>query len=235
MGPGRCSRRNQLGVLKPSSFSINRVRDGSRLLLLRGTECTLQLLSEIGQTRPDMGERIKEEAEARWYALYTRARHEKQADRRLRQREFESFLPLFPRMRQWHDRKKVVHWPLFPGYVFARFGLDALTRVLSTPGVATVVRHNGAPAPISDVEIQNVQRFAEAIGETGIPPEPTQFVQVDRGQHVRIVSGRLKGVEGLVVERRGRGKVLVQIGIQAIGQGLKVEVAGTSIKKVTDD
>lgn len=170
------------------------------------------------------------ESGVRWYALHTRARHEKQVDRRLRERRFEAYLPLIPQVRQWHDRRKVLQLPLFPGYVFARFSLDATTRVVETPGVATVVRHEGRPAPITDEEIENVRRFAAAIAETGTVPTPTPLIE--KGERVRIVSGDLKGVEGLVVERRGGARVLIQVGVRTIGQGVKLEVDAASLRAV---
>ena len=77
----------------------------------------------------------------------------------------------------------MVDWPLFPGYVFARFGLDATAQVLGTPGVATVVRQDGAPAAIPDAEIENVRRLASVFSETGALPEPTPMVR--RGQHAQ--------------------------------------------------
>jgi transcription antitermination factor NusG len=165
-----------------------------------------------------------------WYALYTRARHEKKVDRLLRLREFEAFLPLVPRESQWHDRKKIVDWPLFPGYVFARFGLTSTAQILGTPGVATIVRQDGSPAAISDAEIENVRRFASVVTETGSLPEPTPMVQC--GQHARICRGPFRGVHGVVVQRRGSGRVLIQIGLDVIGQGIKIEIEESSLEEL---
>jgi transcription antitermination factor NusG len=165
-----------------------------------------------------------------WYALYTRARHEKKVDRLLRLRQFEVFLPLVPRQRQWHDRKKIVDWPLFPGYVFARFGLDATAQVLGTPGVATVVRQDGAPAPIPELEIANVRRLASVVSETGSLPEPTPMVR--RGERARIMRGPFSGVHGVVLQHRGGGKVLLQIGLEVIGQGVKIEIEEANLREI---
>jgi transcriptional antiterminator NusG len=163
-----------------------------------------------------------------WYALYTRARHEKRVHSRLRQKGIETYLPLIPRTSQWHDRKKVVEWPMFPGYVFARVSPERVTRTLDTPGVASVVRQAGEPAPIPEGEIENVRRFAAAVGETGEAPTPLPYVE--EGQRVRIVSGPLSSVVGTVVERRGSGRVLIQIGVRAIGLGIKLEVEDRVLK-----
>jgi len=165
--------------------------------------------------------------EPRWYACYTHPRHEKQVDSLFRRRGIESLLLLVPRVRQWHDRKKVVLFPLFPSYVFARFALDSLGAVLGTPGVATVVRINGCPAPITDEEIENVTRFAAVLEKTGLDPQRQTF---EAGQPVRIVSGPFVGITGVVLEVRGRKRVLV--GLSTIGVGFDVDVPVSAVEPI---
>lgn len=160
----------------------------------------------------------------RWYACYTRSRHEKRVEDQLAQRGFETYLPLLARARQWSDRQKVVEFPLFPGYVFGRFALEHIHQVLTVPGVATVIRHNGVPSPIADEELENVRRFVTALGETGQVPEPRAL---EPGQPVRVMRGPFEGVEGVVVERRGRRRVLV--GLKTIGQGMEIDIDGQSL------
>ncbi|HEX6308942.1 MAG TPA: UpxY family transcription antiterminator [Longimicrobiales bacterium] len=163
-----------------------------------------------------------------WYACYTRSRHEKQVDRLLRERGFESFLPLMPRVSQWKDRKKVVEWPLFPSYVFGRFRLEDSPRILSTPGVATLVKTNGRPAAIAEAELENVRRFVRALAGGEIEVERRPFFA--EGQWVEVMEGPLAGVRGVVVEQRSRRRVL--IGLQAIGQGLEVDIDTKALRPV---
>ena len=158
--------------------------------------------------------------EPRWYACYTRARAEKQVAKFLLTRGIDSYLPLVPRQRQWKDRKKVVPFPLFPSYVFGRFTLRDIHSILTTPGVSTIVRTKGQPTPIPEEELENVRRFAEAIAATGIEPDARPLIQ--EGQRVRVTEGPFEGVEGVVIESRGRKRVLV--GISAIGQGLEIDI-----------
>ena len=160
-------------------------------------------------------------SEARWYACYTRARAEKQVAKSLQERGIDSYVPLINRERQWKDRKKVVPFPLFPSYVFGRFTLRDVHAVLRTPGVSTIVRaQGGQPSPIADDELENVRRFAAAIAETGIEPEARPLLT--EGQRVRVIEGPFEGVEGIVIESRGRKRVVV--GITTIGQGLEVDI-----------
>ena len=163
-----------------------------------------------------------------WYACYTRARAEKQVGLLLEQRGFESYLPVVPRVRQWKDRRKLVEFPLFPSYVFGRFTLTELHGVLTTPGVSTIVRANGYPTPIPEREIENVRRFAIAISETGIEPEQRPFLA--EGQWVKVLEGPFEGIEGIVIEQRGRKRVLV--GVEAIGQGLEIDIDTRLLKPI---
>ena len=66
--------------------------------------------------------------ELRWYALHTRARHEKAVERRLRDQGMETFLPTAVEVHRWSDRKKKVEVPLFSCYVFIRCALSAADR-----------------------------------------------------------------------------------------------------------
>ena len=164
----------------------------------------------------------------RWYACYTRARHEKKVDEHLHLRGFETYLPLIERERQWKDRKKRVEFPLFPSYVFVRFSKADVHQVLQTPGVSTIVRLNGELAAIPDEELEDVRRLVAGVHETGDEPEPVPYFE--EGQPVRVMDGPFKGMRGQVVERRGRRRVLV--GLSAIRQGLEVDIGAENLEPV---
>lgn len=164
------------------------------------------------------------EAEPRWYACYTKARHEKKVAAVLVERGIESYLPLVPKESRWKDRRKIVDWPMFPSYVFGRFALDTVDRVLSIPGVVSLVRAAGRPVAIDDEDLANVRLFAQGLHGGGVQLEERSYFA--EGEQVEILSGPFEGVRGEVVEDRGRRRVLV--GLRQIGQGTIVDVeAGT--------
>lgn len=164
----------------------------------------------------------------RWYACYTRPRHEKQVDRFLEERGVECFLPLVQRTRQWSDRKKVVFVALFPSYVFVRVAQRQLAPLVSTPGVVAVVRNNGEPAVVPDEEIANVHRFAEALSRGEAEPE---LVPMPReGDRVCITEGPFQGISGIVLERRKRFRIVV--GLDAIGWAVQAEVDAATLEVV---
>jgi transcription termination/antitermination protein NusG len=176
-------------------------------------------MAETLQTDAESGSGA-EPARLRWYACYTRSRHEKRVAAMMEERGIETYLPLVPRMSQWKDRKKLVEWPLFPSYVFSRIALRDSYTVLSVPGVATLVKSDGQPAPIEDCEIENVRLLECALRGGDIPVDARPFYA--EGEWVQVRAGPFAGIRGVVVERRGRRRVL--IGLKAIGQGMEVDI-----------
>src|SRR5690348_5435709 len=72
-----------------------------------------------------------------WFALYTRARHEKVVTTSLQRRGLTAFLPLVSQVHRWSDRQKRIQVALFPGYIFVRTAdtPESFVRVLETPGI----------------------------------------------------------------------------------------------------
>lgn len=174
------------------------------------------------------GAALREEEGRRWYACYTRARHEKRVDVMLRARGVETYLPLVSRLSQWKDRKQLVDWPMFPSYVFARTQPEELHGLMVVPGVSSIVRNRGEPVTIRAEDLENVRRFAEALRRGTAAPEPVPYLA--EGQWVEVVSGPFEGVRGVVVEHRNRRRV--RVGLKAIGQGMEVDVEVASLKPI---
>ena len=141
---------------------------------------------------------------SRWYAIYTLPRHEKSIAERLIQREVETFLPLYRAVHRWNRRRAEVELPLFPGYVFVKMFITNKVRVLAHPGVIRLVTFNGRPANLPDDEIETL-RSSLAICKA----EPYPFLRA--GRQVQIKSGPLAGLEGRVLRRKGRLRVVVSI------------------------
>jgi transcription termination/antitermination protein NusG len=161
-----------------------------------------------------------------WYSLHTRPRHEKIVAQRLQERGVTTYLPLITEVRRWSDRKKSVQLPLFSCYLFARFipNRTERLRVLRVDGVFGLVGAHGEGSPIPDDQIESVRNLVE--GE--IPWSCHPFLKI--GQRVRIRSGALDGLEGILVSRNG-DRTLV-ISIDAIQRSLAVRVEGYEVEPV---
>jgi transcription antitermination factor NusG len=157
---------------------------------------------------------------AKWYALYTCPRHEKVVELHLQARSLESYLPLYKSVRRWNDRQAMVELPLFPGYLFVRIPLSARMRVLTVPGVVCLVSFRGQPSCVTDEEIQAIQT---SVAEAAAEPYP----YLAKGKFIRIASGPLKGLKGIVVRRKG--KLRAVISIESIMKSFAVEVDATDV------
>ena len=98
-------------------------------------------------------------SEGPWYALWTRSRAEKAVFDQLIRKDIEAFLPTLNRWSRWKDRKKLIAWPLFPSYCFARFDARDLLAVRKCAGLVSVVSFEGSPAPIPADQIAAIQKL----------------------------------------------------------------------------
>ncbi|HUK26222.1 MAG TPA: UpxY family transcription antiterminator [Terriglobales bacterium] len=162
----------------------------------------------------------------RWYAVHTRARHEKMVAERLVEQGLTSFLPLVKETHRWSDRKKIVELPLFSCYVFARMlpGNTQRVQVCRTDGVLQVVGMGGEGIPIPDEQIQAIRALlAEQLSFSAHP-----FLKI--GQRVRIRDGALDGVEGILLSRNGDRTLVVSV--DAIQRSLAVRIEGYRVEAV---
>jgi len=142
-----------------------------------------------------------------WFALQVRARHEVMVANSLQGKGYEPFVPQYHSRRRWSDRIKVVEAPLFPGYLFCRFDINNRLPLLTAPGVIQIVAFNRVPAPVEEAEICAIQSLVAS----GFPRQPWPFLQA--GDRVRIDSGPLRGLEGLLVEVRGTRRLVVSVSL----------------------
>ena len=142
-----------------------------------------------------------------WFALQVRTRHEMGIADHLEAIGYESFLPLYKSRRRWSDRIKEVDTPLFPGYIFCRFNSQNWLPILKHPGVIQIVGYNRIPVPIDDFEIDAIR----TLGASGLPNQPWPFPKV--GDRVRIESGPLRGLEGMLVEFKNSRRFVVSVSL----------------------
>ena len=159
-----------------------------------------------------------------WFAVFTRSHHEKRVSYHFEQRGIESFLPLYRTVHHWTNRRHVaVELPLFPNYVFAHVAISERVRVLESPGVLRIVSRGKDPAPLSQFEIESLR--------TGLhlrKVEPHPYLVV--GERVRIVSGSMAGLEGVLLRKNANLRVVITI--DQIMQSVSVEVDASEVEPV---
>ena len=169
----------------------------------------------------DAGE-VTPSGEARWYAIWTRSRHEQAVRQQLDRHRLEAFLPTITRWSRWKDRKKKIDWPLFPGYCFARFDPAERLRVLKCPGVVNIVSFDGEIASIPPAEIDSIRRLVES----DFLYDPCPLIR--EGMMVEVVHGPLRGVAGRLVRKGSHARLVLSVDL--IGQAVSVEVDTADVK-----
>jgi len=157
---------------------------------------------------------------ARWFALYTRSRHEKFVDSELGKRKIETFLPLRRIIRHWSDRKKVVEDPLFKGYLFVRIPWKERWSVLNTTGAVCFVGPKGSfPTEVSQRELWTIRRFIEE--EIQVDP----FPYLKEGERVYVRSGLFKGAEGFIARKDKQCRLVISLDLMMQSISIQIDQA----------
>ena len=157
--------------------------------------------------------------EPHWYAAYTCANHEKGVTQQLERRSVECFLPLYESVRRWKDRRVRLQLPLFPGYVFVRLALRDRLKVLEIPSVVRLVGFDRHPTPLPVEEIETIRTCLTRRQLMA----PHRYVR--RGQQVRVLSGPLEGLTGVVVRQKNRTRFVISL--ELLMRSVAVEIDGS--------
>ena len=140
----------------------------------------------------------------KWVAVYTKSRHEQIVVNELNKKNIEAYCPMFKERRQWSDRKKWVHFPLFHSYEFAN------------------IEFQGKISIIHDETIENIKNILHG----GFKIEQADFFF--KGDQVIVAGGPLKGLEGIVQDIKGKNKLIIKI--EAIKQAFSIEISSGLLK-----
>ncbi|MGO8734249.1 MAG: UpxY family transcription antiterminator [Terriglobia bacterium] len=154
-----------------------------------------------------------------WCAIYTRHQHEKAIAQILSAKGIEVFLPLYNATRRWKDRTVHLSLPLFPCYLFLRGMKERRLEVVTTPGIVSILGIDGEPATIPEFEIESVRRAIE----WGSRVEPHPFLRC--GDKVRVISGPLQGLEGILVRKKNLYRLVLSVEILERSAAVEVDVS----------
>jgi transcriptional antiterminator RfaH len=162
-----------------------------------------------------LDEAFAEQSQRRWLVAYTKPRQEKALSRELFRQQTPFYLPLVKKILYSPRRRRVSHTPLFSGYVFL-FATEAeRLRVLTTNRILRVIRVEDASRLVSDL-----RQFHQLIALDAPLTVESRLLPGDR---VRVRQGPLAGVEGTVLHRRGKSRLLVSIDFLQRGASVEIE------------
>jgi len=161
----------------------------------------------------------------KWYALYTMPRSEQSVMRHLGVRQIEAFLPTCESTRIWKNRQRVkIEQPLFPSYLFVRICSRDRGSVLGSPGALKIVGNSFGTLVVPDAEVEFLR---SDFCRKRVEP----YLHFVAGKKVRIKSGPMQGVQGVLVEK-GNGLRFI-LTIAMINQSAAVEVEADELEAVS--
>lgn len=158
---------------------------------------------------------ISSSGERNWLALYTKPRQEKALARQLFGLGVPFYLPLVQKVSLIKGRKVKSQLPLFSSYLFLYANEEERVQALGTDRIVQVL-----PAPSRDRMARDLQSIRSLI-QAGVPL--TIESRLDVGRRVRVKSGALMGLEGMVTARRGEDRLLVAIDFLQQGVSILIE------------
>lgn len=153
-----------------------------------------------------------------WRVVHTRARREKIVARQCRAAGIACFLPLLRVSRVYAGCTCMVEVPLLAGYLFARADEAALRAADASASIASVT---DAPQDAMGWQLPSLARALDR----GAPLEPV--AELSNGQRVEVSGGDLAGVQGLVDDRSGAHRLVLQV--DALGVAFSTAIEGAAL------
>jgi transcription antitermination factor NusG len=153
-------------------------------------------------------------ADRNWYVFYTKARQEKAFARQLLSLQVPFFLPLVAKENLIRNRRVKSFIPVFGGYVFVFATEEERVTALTTNRVSTILDVTDQAQLVAD--LANVRRLIEADAPLTVER------RILAGQRVRIKSGAMQGLEGIVEKRRGQS--VLYVAVTMLQQSAVVEI-----------
>ncbi len=172
---------------------------------------------------------------AKWYIVHTYSGHENKVAKSLKQRIesmgfedriFDIIVPTRETFRVSQGKKETVKEKIFPGYVLVKMILDDESWLLvrTTQGVTAFIGAGNKPTPISDKEVEAIQKFMAT-------EEPLYKASFTVGEAIKIIDGPFTDFLGTIDnidEAKGKLKVLVSI----FGRETPVELDFLQVSKL---
>ena len=156
-----------------------------------------------------------EPGERRWWVLYTKARQEKAVARELVGYAVPFYLPLIGKTSHYRGRAVRSRIPLFPGYLFLLGSEEERVRALMTNRISRLLE-----VADPDQLLHDLRQICRVIASDA---PLTIENRLTAGNRVRVRHGPMAGVEGTVVTRRGKTRLLVSVNFLQRGASVEID------------
>ena len=158
--------------------------------------------------------------ETRWFVCHTKPRCEKKFSALLKAEGFEHYLPLITSVKRYGKSTKRFTKPLFPGYVFACVVIESKSRIYEQDLLARAIPVEHQAKFLRQLE--DVRTIVASGLELTVRP------LMKRGTRVRVSSGPLWGLEGVVDDPANPQGIILSVDV--LQQGLLVKMPLESLE-----
>ena len=173
---------------------------------------------------------METESQRHWFAIRVKLYHELKTKSNLEKMGIRSFVPIRTEIREWHDRRVKRDRVLTPQLIFVyateQERIEALS--LSASRYCMCVPGKSIPAIIPESQMEDFIFFiTNANQEIDFTEEPLKA-----GDRVRITDGALTGLEGVIVQSKGKHYFAIKVDL--LGCAI-METDDNIIEKVTEE
>lgn len=211
----------------PTSLTEDQIKEDTEMAPVEDPDEELEKAKQILNASDNVN--------ARWYIVHTYSGHENKVAKSIKQRVqslgfetriFDIIVPTRNTIKVSQGKKETVKEKIFPGYVLVKMILDDESWLLirTTQGVTAFIGAGNKPTPISEKEVEAIQKFMDA-------EEPLYKTAFTIGEAVKIVDGPFSDFLGTIDdidEAKGKLKVLVSI----FGRETPVELDFLQVNKL---
>ena len=158
-----------------------------------------------------------------WWLAHTKSRFEKAFAKDMLSYGINYFLPMRKKVTYTGRHKHHVLIPLFTSYVFICGSEKDRYRAMTTNRLCRtieVVDQEGLVRELFSIEKALLTQANISL-----------YDHLPVGSRCRIRSGPLKGIEGVVIEKKG-GKTRIVLEITILGQGAMIEIEGSLLERI---
>lgn len=130
-----------------------------------------------------------------------------------------SYFPVIKERRRWSDRVKTVEAPLFPSYVLiqAEDPLRIRQDMRRVPYLIDYLWFDRRPAYLSSKEVEGIKKMVDSDESVSV------WKRIFPGQKVRLIMGRMAGLEGVISKMDGADHVVVNVNLLNRAVSVRVE------------
>lgn len=157
-----------------------------------------------------------------WFVARVKSRREKALANYLFRQSIGYYLPLVKSRQASKKRMRYSLIPIFPGYVFMHTDTTGRYNALRTNHISNIIEVQDP-----DTLLRELQMIHQALS-VDAPVYPVELLKT--GQHVRIKSGPMKGVEGIVIRKDKKYRIVLTV--TSIMQSVSLEVEADTVERV---